>query len=140
MPHPIRIILVDDHELVRDAWKMLLDKEASFSVIAECKDGSEAVEKAGELLPDIILMDINMAPVNGFEATQRISESFPSVKIIGVSINNNPNYATKIMSLGAKGFVTKTSSFAELKMAIHKVHAGETFICQEIQKKLATGG
>ena len=137
MPNPIRIILVDDHDLVRDAWKTLLDKENSFSVIAQCKNGSEAIEMAKELLPDIMLMDINMSPVNGFEATKRISEAFPSVKVIGVSINNNPKYATKIMTLGAKGFVTKTSTFAELKMAIHKVHSGETFICQEIQKKLS---
>ena len=136
MPYPIRIILVDDHELVRESWKTLLDKENSFTVIAQCKNGSEAIQLAKELLPDIMLMDINMSPVNGFEATEKISETAPSVKIIGISINNNPKYATKMMALGAKGFVTKTSAFAELKTAIQKVHAGENYICHEIKKKL----
>ncbi len=130
--------MVDDHDLVRESWKTLLDKENSFSVIAQCKNGLEAIDMAKELLPDIILMDINMSPVNGFEATQKISESSPSVKIIGISINNNPKYATKMMVHGAKGFVTKTSPFSELKTAIHKVHGGENYICQEIHKKMAS--
>ena len=137
MPYPIRIILVDDHDLVRESWKTLLDKDNNFSVIALCKNGAEAIEQAQQLQPDIILMDINMSPVNGFEATQKITETFPSVKVIGVSINNNPKYAKKMLAHGAKGFVTKTSAFAELKTAIQKVHAGENYICQEINKKLA---
>ncbi len=137
MPYPIRIILVDDHDLIRESWKTLLDKDNDLSVIAECRNGAEAIEQAKNLLPDIILMDINMSPVNGFEATRKITEAFPSVKVIGVSINNNPKYATKMLSLGAKGFVTKTSPFAELKEAIKKVHDGENYICQEIKKRLA---
>src|SRR6185436_6772961 len=137
MPYPIRIILIDDHDLVRESWKALLEKETSFSIIAQGRNGSEAILLAKELMPDIILMDINMSPVNGFEATQKITEACPSVKIIGISINNNPKYAVKIMALGARGFVTKTSAFSELKTAIHKVHNGETFICQEINKKMA---
>jgi len=137
MPYPIRIILVDDHDLVRESWKMLLDKDSNFSVIAQCKNGSEAIEQTKNLLPDIILMDVNMSPVNGFEATQKITETFPSVKIIGVSINNTPKYATKMLALGAKGFVTKTSTFAELKTAMQKVYAGENYICQEILKKIS---
>ncbi len=136
MPHPIRIILVDDHDLVRESWKTLLDKEVNFSIIAQCKDGSEAIETAKSLLPDVMLMDINMSPVNGFEATEKICQTCPTVKIIGISINNNPKYATKMMSLGAKGFVTKTSPFSELKMAIHRVHNGENYICQEITRKM----
>ena len=137
MPYPIRIILIDDHDLVRESWKALLERETSFSIIAQGRNGSEAILLAKELMPDIILMDINMSPVNGFEATQKITEAYPSVKIIGISINNNPKYAVKIMALGARGFVTKTSAFSELKTAIHKVHNGENYICQEINKKMA---
>ena len=128
-------MLVDDHDLIRESWKTLLAKDSNFSVIAECKNGGEAIEQTKKLLPDIILMDINMSPVNGFEATRKITEASPSVKIIGVSINNNPKYATKMLSLGAKGFVTKTSPFTELKEAIQKVHDGEIYICMEIKKK-----
>ncbi|SRR5258705_6556340 len=137
MPYPIRIILVDDHDLVRESWKTLLDRENKFTVIAECRNGSEAIELAARLAPDIMLMDINMSPVNGFEATQKITECSPAVKIIGISINNNPRYATKMIGLGAKGFVTKTSAFSELKIAIQRVFDGENYICQEISKKLA---
>ena len=137
MPHPIRIILVDDHDLVRESWKVLFDKDDKFSIIAQCKNGNESVEQTLALQPDIVLMDINMRPINGFEATQRIIQAAPSVRVIGVSINNNPKYAIRMMELGAMGFVTKTSPFAELKSAIQKVHAGEKYICQEIQKRIA---
>jgi DNA-binding NarL/FixJ family response regulator len=131
-------MLVDDHDLIRESWKELLDKDERFEVIAQCDNGTEAFEKAKQLLPDIVLMDVNMTPVNGFDATQRISDHLPTVKVIGVSINNNPKYALKMVSHGAHGFVTKTSIFTELKAAIEKVYAGETYICKEIRKKLPT--
>lgn len=136
MPHPISIILVDDHELFRNSLNMLLNNDTRFTVIAQCGNGTEAIALAEKLLPDILLMDLNMTPVDGFEATQKITEGSPSVKIIGVSINNNPQYAVNIIALGAKGFVTKTSAFKELKTAIQKVYEGEIYICDEIKKKL----
>jgi DNA-binding NarL/FixJ family response regulator len=136
MPYPIKIILVDDHELVRESIKTLLEKDSRFHVIYQCKNGVDAIEQAKNLQPDIIIMDINMTPVDGFEATKKIVQEFPAIKIIGISINNNPKYATKMLSLGAKGFITKTSAFAELKSAIQKVYDGENYICQEIKKKL----
>jgi DNA-binding NarL/FixJ family response regulator len=127
---------VDDHDLIRESWKTLLDKDNRFAIIAQCKNGTEAIEQAGNLVPDIILMDINMFPVNGFEATQKILETSPSIRIIGVSVNNSPQYAAKMFALGARGFVTKTSAFTELKTAILKVHDGEKYICQEVRKRL----
>lgn len=136
MPNPIRIILVDDHELIRESWKFLLDKDPRFTVIAQCKNGAEAVEQAEKLLPDIMLMDINMTPVSGFEATQKIVETTPAVKIIGVSANNTLQYANKLLSVGAKGFVTKTSAFEELKTAIQKVFEGEIYVCMEVRKSV----
>jgi DNA-binding NarL/FixJ family response regulator len=135
MPYPIKIILVDDHELIRESWKLLLGKDDRFNVIGQCSNGAEAIEQAASLLPDIMLMDINMSPVNGFEATKRITETVPSVRIIGVSTNNNPRYAQKLFSFGAKGFVTKTSAFDELKTAIEKVYQGEQYLCQELRKR-----
>jgi DNA-binding NarL/FixJ family response regulator len=135
MPGPITIMLVDDHELLLESWKLLLENDDRFKVIAECNNGVDAIEQAQNLLPDIILMDMNMSPVNGFEATKTIMERNPLQKIIGVSANNYPRYATKFLSLGAKGFVTKTSAFNELKTAILKVNSGEIFICEEIRNK-----
>jgi DNA-binding NarL/FixJ family response regulator len=133
-PTQIRIILVDDHDLVRESWKLLLDKDDRFCVIAQFNNGAEAIKQAGNLLPDIILMDINMSPINGFEATQKITEIIPSARIIGISVNTNQRYVTKMLTSGAKGFVTKTSPLDELKMAIVKVHNGENYICEEIKK------
>jgi len=130
---PIRIILVDDHQAIRESWKFLLEKDERFTVIAQCEDGRDAIEKAQRLLPDVMLMDINMSKVNGFEATQQIIDRSPSVKIIGLSVNIHPGYATKMLGLGAKGFVTKSSPFAELTTAILKVHEGENYVCDEIR-------
>jgi DNA-binding NarL/FixJ family response regulator len=137
MSKQIRIILVDDHQAIREAWKMLLEFDDRFTVIAQCENGAQAIQQARELLPDIMLMDINMSPINGFEATQRIIEATPSVKVIGLSANNHPGYAAKMLELGGSGFVTKTSPFTELKMAIVKVHEGEQYICDEISDNTA---
>jgi len=133
MQNPIRIILVDDHQAILESWKFLLEKDERFTVIAQCENGSEAIEEAHRLLPDIMLMDINMNKVNGFEATQQIIERSPSVKIIGLSVNNHPAYAVKMLKLGARGFVTKSSPFTELTTAILRVHDGENYVCDEIR-------
>lgn len=139
MPVPIRIILVDDHDLIRESWKQLLNSDTRFKVVASLKNGADGIRQAINLLPDIILMDINMVPVNGFEATEKILISVPSAKIIGISVNNSPRYATKMLSLGAKGFVTKTSTLDELKKAILKVLHGEIYVCEEIKKREKKG-
>ncbi len=136
MPYPIRIILVDDHDLVRESLKTLLEKDTRFTVVAQCRNGNDAIDQSKNLLPDIVIMDINMTPINGFETSEKIIKDLPSIKIIGISINNNPKYASRMLALGAKGFVTKTSAFAELRSAIQKVYDGENYICQEIRKKL----
>ena len=136
MPYPIKIILVDDHDLVRESFRMLLEQDERFSIISNCKSGAEAIELSKKLLPDLMLMDINMSPINGFEAAKKITQTTPSVKVIGMSINNNPKYALKMLDHGAHGFVTKTSSFSELAHAIIKVYAGEKYICTEVKKKM----
>lgn len=132
----IRIMLVDDHRLILESWKILLDNDPRFGIVAECENGAEAIREAGETIPDIILMDINMSPINGFEATEKILATYPFIKIIGVSINNQPGYANRIMKLGAKGFVTKGSSFEELTHAIMEVHQGSEYICEEVRKNM----
>jgi len=132
----IRIVLVDDHELVRGSWKLLLKQDTRFSVIGECRNGAEAIEEAQKLRPDIIIMDINMYPMNGMEATEKISQLAPSVKIIGLSINNQPAYVQKMMNAGAKGYMTKNSSLHEMTHAIMEVHNGRQYICEEIRQKM----
>ena len=89
----------------------LLENNPRFRVVADCDNGADAaIEQAKQLLPDIMLVDINMTPDNGFKVTERVAAELPSVKIIGISVNNQPKYAIKMIELGARGYLTKTSS------------------------------
>jgi two-component system invasion response regulator UvrY len=132
----IRVIIVDDHDLVRQTWKMLLHEQGNISIVKECSSGTEAISEAGACNPHVILMDINMTPVNGFEATRKILEFAPHIKIIGVSVNNQPGYARTMLQSGAVGYVTKNSSREEMVRAIHEVMQGKTYICREVQEKM----
>lgn len=133
----IRIIIADDHAQVRKTWKMLLQTEKVINVIAECSSGDEVIQSARELNPDVILMDINMAPTNGFEATKEILSTNPEIKIIGVSINNQPAYARHMLELGAKGYVTKNSTVEEMLLAIKEALNGNNYICKEVKDKMS---
>jgi len=133
---PIRIILVDDHKLVREAWKMLLANNPRIEIIAECENGQSAIDHAHALLPDIMLVDINMSPMNGFELTKELVETIPNIKIIALSVNNQPRYAEKMLDLGAKGYMTKTSSLEEINRGIMQVFEGDIYICNEVRKNM----
>ena len=133
---PIRIMLVDDHQIVRQSWKSLLENNPRFKVIADCDNGESAIEQAEKLIPDIMLVDINMSPLNGFAVTERIMETTPSIKIIGLSVNNQPKYAIRMIELGARGYLTKTSSLEEINHGIIEVHKGEFYICEEVARNM----
>ena len=132
----IRIILVDDHKLVRQSWKMLLENNPCMEVVADCENGTTAIEQAQKLSPDIILVDINMSPDNGFIITEKLVQMIPTLKIIGLSANNQPKYASRMMELGARGYLTKTSSLEEINHGINEVNEGRFYICNEIKKHL----
>ncbi|HUC83325.1 MAG TPA: response regulator transcription factor [Flavisolibacter sp.] len=139
MEGPIRLAIVDDHKMVRQTWRMILESHKDIEVVAECASGEEAIECAEKIGPDIMLMDINMKPVNGFEATRRISESFPHIKIIGISINNQPTYARNMFQLGARGYVTKNSPPDEMFTAIFAVNNGGNYVCEDVKKFMNKG-
>ena len=132
----IRLVLTDDHQMVRETWKLLLETDSRLQVVAQCSSGAEAINAAITLNPDIMLMDINMEPMNGFEATSEILKTVPEMKIIGVSVNNEPSYVKQMMALGAKGYVTKNSSREEMIQAILEVYKGNIYICDEVSKKM----
>jgi two-component system invasion response regulator UvrY len=129
----INLIIVDDHFHVRQAWSWVLNQVPRLNVIAECANGEEAIEAAKNLRPDVILMDINMKPVNGIEATRTIREFAPDMKIIGVSVQAERSYVNEMLRNGANGYVTKNSPSTEMVMAIDEVLAGNTYICEEIR-------
>jgi DNA-binding NarL/FixJ family response regulator len=136
MVEHIRLVIVDDHKMMRETWKMILQQDPRIDVIAECASGAEAIQCAEKEEPDVILMDINMSPVNGFEATQKINHAHPEIKIIGLSINNQPAYVRHMLQLGAKGYMTKNSSPEEMLKAIETVCNGGTYICKEIRDQI----
>ena len=133
----ITILLVDDHKLIRESWSFILNIDPRFVVIGETSSGAEAIEIAQEKRPRIILMDVNMTPVNGFDATKEISKVSPESKIIAVSMHTMPAYAKRMMQLGAMGYVTKNSSKEEMINAIVEVNNGRKYICNEVKTILA---
>lgn len=133
----ITILLVDDHRLIRDSWSHILNKEPRFQIVGATSNGNEAIELAKSTKPRIILMDINMSPLNGFETTKAIRKQSPGSRIIGVSMHAIPVYAKKMLQVGAMGYVTKNSSREELITSIIEVDAGRKYICGEVKAILA---
>ncbi|HEX2627539.1 MAG TPA: response regulator transcription factor [Chitinophagaceae bacterium] len=133
----ITILLVDDHRLIRDSWSFILNSDPRFEVIGETSSGEEAIEIARDKRPDIVLMDVNMTPVNGFDATKQIRKFSPGSKVIGVSMHSMPAYAKRMLQLGAMGYVTKNSSKEEMIAAITEVNNGRKYICDEVKNILA---
>ncbi|MBP7558186.1 MAG: response regulator transcription factor [Chitinophagaceae bacterium] len=133
----ITILLVDDHKLIRDSWSFILNSDPRFSVIGETSSGQEAIEIARDKRPNIVLMDVNMSPVNGFDATKQIHRLSPESRIIAVSMHTMPAYAKRMLQLGAMGYVTKNSSKEEMISAIVEVRAGKKYICEEVKNILA---
>lgn len=129
----LKILLVDDHRMLRDMWAFILDKEDWFRVVGSTGGNEDVARLSRKLCPDIILMDIAMTPVDGFELTQRISAFDHAPKIIGVSMYNFPSYAKKMLQSGAKGYLTKNCSKEELISAIREVSEGNRYIGEEIR-------
>ncbi|MBL0134973.1 MAG: response regulator transcription factor [Chitinophagaceae bacterium] len=133
----VSILIADDHKLIRETWSFILNNDPRFEVVAECGDSEEAVEVARVKRPNIILMDINMTPISGFEATEKIRKVSPASKIIGVSMHSQPAYAKKMLQIGARGYVTKNSSKEEMIKAIMEVQNGNKYICDEIKNNIS---
>jgi DNA-binding NarL/FixJ family response regulator len=133
----ITILLVDDHKLVRESWSFILNSDPRFQVVGETSDVNEAVKIAKEQNPRIVLMDINMSPVNGFEGTKMIRKYSPGSRIIGISMHSMPAYARRMLNAGALGYLTKNSSKDEMLKAIVEVNDGRKYVCDEVKNILA---
>jgi two-component system nitrate/nitrite response regulator NarL len=123
----IRILLVDDHPVVRKGLSACLSDRANLVVIGEAADGMDAVRKVGELSPDLVLMDVEMPVMNGLIATETICKRFPKTKVLVISMHNNPDYVVQAIQMGARGFALKTAPAEELLKAIDIVQRGEPF-------------
>jgi DNA-binding NarL/FixJ family response regulator len=135
--HPITIVIVDDHRLIRENWNIILNQSSQFKVLADFESAEEALENIQSLLPHVILLDINLPLMNGIEATPIFLKISPYSKILAVSMHSQVSYALKMMKAGASGYITKTSGREELYTAILEVHGGKKYICEEIKTALS---
>ena len=133
----ISVMIVDDHTLIRETWSFLLARNENFEVIAEAGDGQKAIDIARDKRPQIVLLDINMAPLNGFDVLKMIRKLSPGSKVIAVSMHSQPAYAKKMLRLGAKGYITKNSPRQEMLDAMMEVNKGNIYICQEVKNILS---
>lgn len=131
---PIRILLAEDHTLVRKGLRSLLEGEDGLVVIDEAVDGREAVEKASQLQPDIVLMDIAMPGLNGLEATRQLRRRYPKVKVVILTMYADEEYIPQLLKAGACGYVVKQAAPEELIAAVRTVHQGEIFLTPSVSR------
>lgn len=133
---PIKLLIADDHALLRQGIKNVLELESDLTVIGEAADGDEAISKATELKPDIVLLDINMPRGNGLEVTRRLRDLKVNSKVIILTIHDDENYVLEVIRAGAAGYLLKDIEPGMLVKAIRTVYEGESFIYPTLAKKL----
>ena len=144
----IRVLIVDDHTLVRAGIRALLALVADVEVVGEASDGKEALEKTKQLVPDVVLMDLAMPVMGGLEATRRIRREFPGIRVLALTQYDDSEYVIPVIEAGACGFVTKMVAFSELASAIQAAYKGDSFLSpsaaaalvEEYQQKASVEG
>ena len=134
----IKVLLAEDHKIVREGTRQLLEQSADMEIIGEAADGLEAVRLAGELHPDVVVMDVRLPRLNGIEATRAISTRYPTIRILILSAYDDDSYVFPLLEAGARGYLLKTASGSELAEAIRQVIAGETTLSPRITAKLVS--
>jgi DNA-binding NarL/FixJ family response regulator len=128
----IRVLLADDHQMLRDGLRAVLAVENDIEVIGEAGDGQAAVEMAGRLVPDVVLMDIGMHGLNGVEATRRIKAENPNVKVIALSTYSDKRYVLSMLEAGASGYVLKAAAVDEMCRAVRAVAEGKRYLSPDV--------
>jgi len=133
----INVMLVDDHDLVRNGIRRLLEDVSGIKVVAEAVSGEQAVKQVRNKQPDVILMDVSMPGIGGLEATRKIMQALPDIKIIAVTIHDDEPFPARLLEAGASGYLTKGCDVREIIKAIKSVFSGEQYITQNVAHKLA---
>ncbi|MEK9712022.1 MAG: UvrY/SirA/GacA family response regulator transcription factor [Thalassolituus sp.] len=133
----IRVLVVDDQDLVRSGICRLLADAEQVAVVGEAASGEEAIQKSRDLEPDVVLMDINMPGIGGLEATQKILQRQPEIQIIALTVYDGDPYTSRLLKMGASGYLTKGAHFDEMLRAIIKVNSGQKYISPDIAQKMA---
>jgi len=136
MMKKIRVLLAEDHTIVRQGISALLKSEPDMEVAGEASDGLEAIELTKKLIPDVVLMDISMRNLNGLEATRKIKKLFPHTKVLILTMYDNEEWIFQILKAGASGYLIKDSAMTDLISAIHAIHQGDSYLSPSISKKV----
>ncbi|MEN6549664.1 MAG: response regulator transcription factor [Armatimonadia bacterium] len=123
----IRIVVADDHQIIRQGLRMLFDSEADMELVGEAENGEQAVQLAAELSPDIVVMDIGMPVMDGFAATRQLQAEQPDIKVVALSMHDDRAFLEGMKAAGAEGYVLKDAAFEDLTAAIRKILDGGTF-------------
>jgi two-component system, NarL family, response regulator NreC len=134
----IRILLADDHALVRQGFSMILDAQPDMQIVGQAGNGREAVELAGKLQPDVVVMDVAMPDLNGIEATRRLASSAPRTRVLALSMHKDSVYVREILRAGARGYLLKDSGDADLLAAVRAVAKGEGYISPAVSDSVLT--
>ncbi|MCF7954630.1 MAG: response regulator transcription factor [Phycisphaerae bacterium] len=132
----INVVLADDHVIMRQGLRVLLDKQPGMKVVGEAKDGAMAIKLVEEFSPDVVVMDVNMPDVDGITATERISQVAPEARVVALSMSTNKKLVTEMLKAGACGYVLKEYAITELVTAIEAIMAGETYLCAKTTSQL----
>jgi two-component system, NarL family, response regulator NreC len=135
---PVRVLLVDDHAVVRAGLRMLLSADPDLLIVGEAEDGAQGMRMARDLAPDVVLMDISMPDMNGIEATRRIKELCPDVAVLALTMHEDDQYFFEMLAAGASGYVPKRAAPNDLIAAIHAVRSGGVFLFPSVARLLVT--
>jgi two-component system, NarL family, response regulator NreC len=132
----IRVLLADDHQLMRSGVRLMLEREADLTVVGEASDGREAVALAKSMKPEVVVMDIGMPNLNGIEAAHQMTQDNPELAIVMVSMHSDETYVLRALKAGARGYLLKDSAEADLTKAVHVVAAGKSFFSPAVSRLL----
>jgi two-component system response regulator NreC len=130
----IRILIADDHSIVREGVRMILDGQEDFEVIGEASTGRQALEEARRLKPDVVVMDISMPDMNGIEATTKVRAELPQTQVMGLTMHEDESYVFELLKAGAAGYVLKRAAAEDLVTAVRAAHQGEAFLYPTVAK------
>jgi len=128
----LRVVLVDDHELMRQGLRSILEREEEVEVVGEAASGVSALELARTLAPDVVIMDVAMQDLNGIEATRRIRAECPRVKVLALSSHSDARYVTAMLDAGASGYVLKANAYDDLRRALNAASRGRSYLCADV--------